>query len=194
MDNSKRKVVLITDGDDVARKTVETAAKNVGGCCISASAGNPTPLRGEEIVKLIKGARVDPVLVMLDDKGCRQKGKGERALEYIARHPDVDVLGVIAVASNTRHTKGVRIKESVALNGELAEGPVDKEGIPEPPGHKILEGDTVSVLASLKFPVVIGIGDIGKMNGHDRFEKGAELTTKAVKYVLQRSGYRTNGS
>ena len=97
----KRKVIVVTDGDEIARKTVEVAAEKVGGCCISASAGNPTPISGEKIVELIKTADKDPVLVMLDDKGCRDKGKGEMALEYIAKSPEVELIGVIAVASNT---------------------------------------------------------------------------------------------
>jgi hypothetical protein len=52
--NRRRKVVIITDGDNVARQAAETAAAQVGGRCISRSAGNPTPLRGDEIIDMIK--------------------------------------------------------------------------------------------------------------------------------------------
>lgn len=185
----KKKVVIITDGDEIARKTVETVARNMGGCCISATAGNPTPLSGEDIVKLIKTARKEPILIMLDDKGCREKGQGERALEYIAKHQDIEVLGVVAVAANTSHCHGVKVKHSITMTGQIVNGPVDKEGMQEPPGHEILEGDTVGVLDSLNIPTIIGIGDIGKMHGYDRYERGAKITTQAVKFILKRSGF-----
>lgn len=44
----KRKVILVTDGDLVAKKAVETASRNIGARCISCSAGNPTRLSGEQ--------------------------------------------------------------------------------------------------------------------------------------------------
>jgi stage V sporulation protein AE len=37
-------------------------------------------------------------------------------------------------------------------------------------------------------PVVIGIGDIGKMDGADDVKKGAPLTTKALRTIMERSG------
>jgi stage V sporulation protein AE len=190
MPKDKRKVIVVTDGDEIARKTVEVAAQNVGGCCISASAGNPTPISGETIVELIKEAQADPVLVMLDDKGCRNKGKGEMALEYIAKSEEVDLIGVIAVASNTQFCKGVRIEHAITMDGQIIDRPVNKDGIPEKVGNHILEGDTVSVLNSLNIPTVIGIGDIGKMQGRDRYDWGAKITTRAIEYILKRSGYR----
>lgn len=189
MRTMKRKVVIITDGDEIARKTVEKVAQNVGACCISASAGNPTTLTGEEIVELIKTARKDPILVMLDDRGCLGKGQGERAMEYIAHHPEIEVIGAVAVASNSGKSRGVRVKNSVDMDGQLVAGPVDKEGFPEREGHHILEGDTVGVLQSLHIPTVIGIGDIGKMHGKDRFERGAKITTQAVEFILERNGF-----
>jgi stage V sporulation protein AE len=189
MGKEKRKVIVITDGDEIARKTVEVAARKVGGCCISATAGNPTPLSGEKIVELIKEAHGDPVLVMLDDKGCRNKGKGEMALEYIAKSQDVELIGVIAVASNTELCKGVRIEHAITLDGQIIDRPVDKHGIPEKIGNQFLEGDTVSVLDSLNIPTIIGIGDIGKMHGRDRYDRGAKITTQAIRYILKRSGY-----
>ncbi|NMA15098.1 MAG: stage V sporulation protein AE [Clostridia bacterium] len=185
----KKRVVIITDGDEVAKKTVETVAQNIGGCCISATSGNPTPLNGEKIVELIKTAWKEPILVMLDDKGCRGKGRGEQALEYIAKHQDIEVLGVVAVAANTRHCHGIKIKHSITMTGQIVNGPVDKEGMPEPPGHEILEGDTVGVLDSLNIPTVVGIGDIGKMHDYDRYDRGAKITTQAVKFILKRSGF-----
>ncbi|MGI6713038.1 MAG: stage V sporulation protein AE [Bacillota bacterium] len=187
MDNDKKKVIIITDGDEVARKTVEKVAENIKGCCISASAGNPTPISGEKIVKLIKKSSAEPVLVMLDDNGHSQKGNGEIALEYLAQHPEIEVLGVLAVASNTNNVKGVHVKYSIASDRSIVNCPVDKNGNPEPPRHHILEGDTVSVLEKLNIPIIIGIGDIGKMNGKDHLKFDAPVTTEAIKYILQRS-------
>ena len=54
-------------------------------------------LKGSEIVNLIKKTAQDPVLVMFDDSGFIGEGAGEQALRYVAHHPDIEVLGVIAV-------------------------------------------------------------------------------------------------
>lgn len=40
--NEARKVILITDGDEYARKSLEAAAREIGGTCLSLSHGNPT--------------------------------------------------------------------------------------------------------------------------------------------------------
>ena len=52
--DDKRKVILITDGDEYAKRAIECVAKGYGGRCISSSKGNPSVLSGREIVKLIK--------------------------------------------------------------------------------------------------------------------------------------------
>jgi len=184
--NGKRKVILVTDGDRIAKGAVETAALNIGARCISRSAGNPTTRSGEELVELIKTAPKDPVVVMLDDRGFNGMGRGEKAMAYIARHQDIQVLGVLAVASNTEKVCGCRVNASVSRSGRVIEGPVDKCGRPK---QHLLEGDTVEVVDSLNIPLVIGIGDIGKMDGADEVEKGAPLTTKALKTILDRSGF-----
>ncbi|MGE5552641.1 MAG: stage V sporulation protein AE [Betaproteobacteria bacterium] len=177
-------VIVVTDGDRIAQGAVEEAARNVGGCTISLSAGNPTPLSGEQLVELVKQARREPVLVMVDDRGSRRKGPGEAALEYLARSDEVNLLGVVAVASNTEKVMGVPVTYSVDADGRLIEGPVDKYGTPEPVGHERVEGDTVDVLNTLDVPVVIGLGDPGKMSRQDRSSRGAALTTKAIQAVL----------
>ncbi|HEU5140927.1 MAG TPA: stage V sporulation protein AE, partial [Bacillales bacterium] len=105
----RRKVILVTDGDKYALKAVQYTAEQVGGRCISQSSGNPTSLSGEEIVELIKETPKDPVLVMVDDCGYRGEGPGEKAMRCIAEHPDVDVLGAIAVASNTDFKEWTRV-------------------------------------------------------------------------------------
>ncbi|OPZ72410.1 MAG: hypothetical protein BWY80_01136 [Firmicutes bacterium ADurb.Bin456] len=187
----KRKVILVTDGDRIAQKAVETAARNVGARCISRSAGNPTRQSGQELVKLIKDAPLDPVVVMLDDRGFSGPGRGETALAYIAGHPDIQVLGILAVASNTDKACGCRVDASVSRTGQVIEGPVDKWGLPE---KELLQGDTVGVIDGLNVPLVIGIGDIGKMDRADAAEKGAPLTTKAFQTILDRSGFNAAGS
>ncbi|MHB8171432.1 MAG: stage V sporulation protein AE [Thermincolia bacterium] len=183
----RRKVILVTDGDKMARKTVEVAARNIGARCISASAGNPTEISGDRLVQLIKATSHDPVVVMFDDVGMTGKGKGEMVLEYVSRHPDIEVLGAVAVASHTPYVEGVEVDVSVDRAGRLVEGPVNKDGEPEPANHKRLEGDTVDILNQLNVPVIIGTGDTGKMEGRDSFLAGAPVTTKAFREILERS-------
>jgi len=184
----KRKVILITDGDRAAQKAVKIAAEKVGGRYISASGGNPTPLIGSEIVELIKQTPYDPVLVMLDDRGKSDQGAGETALKYIARHPDVEVLGVLAVASHTENVRGVPVETSINRQGKIVHSAVDKEGL-EQQGKLNLKGDTVDILNELDIPLIIGEGDIGKMDGADAAAHGAPITTKAVEEILRRSGF-----
>ncbi|MBS3976947.1 MAG: stage V sporulation protein AE [Syntrophomonadaceae bacterium] len=180
--SDKRKVILVTDGDRVAQHVIEYVARKFGGRCISLSAGNPTFISGAEIVRLIKAAPYDPVFVMLDDKGKRLKGPGESALEYIVKNSDIDVIGVIAVASNTEAVNGVKVDCSITRDGQETTGAVDKNGYPT--GAAILSGDTVDILSRLSVPVIVGIGDIGKMDGLDSLEKGAPITTKAINKIL----------
>ncbi|MFY0542993.1 stage V sporulation protein AE [Brevibacillus sp. H7] len=187
MENQRRKVILITDGDYVAQKAVEAVAKEVGGRCISLSAGNPTPLSGSQMVQLIKMAANDPVLVMFDDNGNYGRGQGEQAIEYVVKHPDIEVLGAIAVASNTKWVHGTSVRYSVDNQGRIVEEAVDKDGY----SHKDLDnhiyGDTVDILNSLQVANVIGIGDIGKMEGKDHVRYGCPITLRAVKWILERS-------
>lgn len=185
INTKKRRVILVTDGDRVARGAVEIAAKNIGGRCISASAGNPTPITGTQMVELIKQAKYDPVVVMVDDRGSRYKGKGECVLEHVARHPDLEVIGVLAVASNTNCKEGTKVDYSLDKNKNRIEGQVDKEGN-KISNQSVIMGDTVDVLNELKerVPFVIGVGDIGKMDGKDNPHKGATVTTKALELIM----------
>lgn len=185
----KRKVILVTDGDLVAKAAVETAARNIGARCISSSAGNPTEKTGREIINLIRETPHDPVVVMVDDRGKVGEGKGEAVMREIAATPDIDVLGVVAVASNSEGEYGVKVNYSITNNGEIVPYSVDKEGVETK--SKILLGDTVGVINTLDIPLVIGIGDPGKMNFMDDVQMGAPITTKAFVEILKNQDIMT---
>lgn len=172
-----------------AKRAVEAATAKIGARCISCSAGNPTRLSGEQLVTLIKKTPHDPVVVMLDDKGYHGRGKGERALEHLATHPEIEVLGVLAVASNTELTEAVDVDCSVTSSGQISPMAVNKSGNVKNELTASLAGDTVEVLDRLNVPVIVGIGDIGKMYGADDPERGAPVTTKALEEILNRSGH-----
>lgn len=186
--NKRRRVILITDGDEYARRAVEMVAKEIGARCISMSAGNPSKHSGVELIKMIRKAKNEPVLVMFDDSGYVGEGAGEHALKYIATHQEIEVLGVIAVASKTKREEWTKIHISIDQNGEFTHYGVDKYGIPEMDVGR-MSGDTVYVLDELKLPIVVGVGDIGKMGKRDSYEVGAPITKKAVDYILERSGF-----
>ncbi len=189
--DKKIRVILVTDGDRVAQEAVESIGSSLGLRCISASAGNPTPISGKKIVDLLKTVPYDPVLVMFDDKGHSEKAEGEQALEYVANHPDIEVLGVVAVASNTTGIDGVHADACVDSHGHVIDLSVDKKG--EIKANKDCDcepriiGDTVDVLNDLEIPVIIGVGDIGKMDKHDDLSRGAPITRKAIEEILKRS-------
>lgn len=185
----KRKVILITDGDRIARETVEEVARRVGGRCISASAGNPTLLTGPDLVRLIQEAAHDPVLVMFDDCGSQGKGPGETALEHVVNHPGVEVLGVVAVASNCYAAAGVQVDVALDQKGHCVEHGVDKDGSVVNGAPLRIYGDTVDVLNQYQFPLVVGIGDVGKMENYDDPLWGAPITTKAVQLILKQAGF-----
>ena len=122
---------------------------------------------------------------MLDDRGEVGAGKGEKALEHLLLDKDLEILGVIAVASNTSQVRGVKVDESVDYYGHIVGGPVDKNGNPEPKGHQLLEGDTSEILARYPEVKVVGCGDLGKMQGQDNPGHGAMITTKCIKELLR---------
>lgn len=181
----RKKVIFVTDGDTKARHVVEEAARRIGGRCISASAGNPSPLEPQELLSAIHSAAGEPVLVMVDDCGLRRKGPGEAVLEALIKEPSLNVMGVLAVASDTSRVEGVPVIESVARTGRVIDGPVDKDGYPEPDGHAKVEGDTVDVLNRLDVPVIVGIGDLGKQDDAD---DSARITTRAIEEIMRLAG------
>lgn len=184
----KRKVILITDGDYYAKKAVEVVAKEIGGRCISMSQGNPTSHSGAELIQLIHQAKSDPVLVMFDDSGYVGEGAGEHAMKYVANDKSIEVLGILAVASKTHREEWSRVDVSIDRYGQLTPNGVDKYGIEELEEGKII-GDTVYCIDSLDVPVVVGIGDIGKMSRKDDYRKGAPITKQAIELILERGGY-----
>jgi len=182
----KRKVIIVTDGDRVAKEAVEIAASNIGAICISESAGNPTVLTGQEIIERIMEAEHDPVVVMVDDRGIKGKGPGEAAMEVILKDEKLDVLGIVAVSSNGKDCNGLDVTCSITKDGNVIEGAVDKYG--NKAETKRICGDTLSILKKIKHELIIGIGDPGKMDFNDEISKGAPVTTKALKEILIRSG------
>ncbi|MGB7605066.1 MAG: stage V sporulation protein AE [Lutisporaceae bacterium] len=181
----KRKVILVTDGDDIARKAVELAAANIGARCISKSAGNPTHLPGYKIIELIKQAKWDPIIVMADDRGHTGEGNGEHIIRDIAKCPEVEIIGVIAVASNTEGVQGIEVDFSITKYGNIVKRTVDKCG--NPTDGKVINGDTVDILNMIEVPIIVGIGDPGKMNGKDGCGIGAPVITKAMRQIISRS-------
>jgi hypothetical protein len=182
----KHKVILVTDGDMVAKGAIEKATTNIGGRCISASAGNPTILTGREILDKINEAEHDPVVVMVDDRGWKGEGPGEMAMDTILQDKNVDVLGIIAVSSNGKDCNGLNVTCSVTKEGKIIENAVDKYG--NNMHNDNICGDTLSILRNKKDILIVGMGDPGKMDYNDEITKGAPITTMALKEILKRSG------
>jgi stage V sporulation protein AE len=189
----KRRVILVTDGDEFAWRTIKYISDQIGGRCICQSHGNPTRLTGEELVKLILQTPYDPVFVMFDDSGAIGEGTGEQALKYVATHEQIEVLGVIAVASKTKQHEWTTVDVCIDRDGVLTEYGVDKKGVRELEIGRI-NGDTVYCLDQLDIPVIVGIGDIGKMDYRDHINSGSPITRKAVEIILERSGYYGNSA
>lgn len=179
----KRRVIIVTDGDKIAQKVVETAAKNINGRCISMSAGNPTVLDGKEIIKLIKDAKYDPVVVMVDDRGDNGIGSGEKAMDEIINDENIELMGIVAVASNTPNSRGVKVDCSIDKHGNIIGKAVDKYGNAK--DTKILKGDTVNILSEVSLPYIVGLGDPGKMDGKDDIEIGAPIITIAMEEIIK---------
>lgn len=189
----KKRVIIVTDGDEYAHRAIEQVAHQIGGRCISQSQGNPTLLTGEEIVHLILQTPYDPVFVMFDDCGYIGEGRGEQALIHVAKDQRIDVLGVIAVASKSSQMEWTKVDVCVNRDGDITPYGVDKDGFEEVEMGR-LNGDTVYCLDRLNIPIVVGIGDIGKMGHIDDYKKGAPITKKAVNLILERSGNQWSNS
>ncbi|WP_353892328.1 stage V sporulation protein AE [Proteinivorax hydrogeniformans] len=182
----KKKVIIVTDGDKVAKSCVEKAAEKLNLRCISSSAGNPTELEGKEIKDLVMESEGLTVLVMVDDRGRAGQGKGERVTEYLVNQEDIEIIGALAVASNSPAVEPINPDKSITLTGDFVSHGVDKDGV-EVSDNKIY-GDTVENLESLGIDNIIGIGDIGKMCGKDSIAEGVPVTIKAIEEILKING------
>ncbi|AUW93630.1 stage V sporulation protein AE [Sulfobacillus sp. hq2] len=185
----KTPIIIVTDGDQTAYHAIEEASAALHLHPLKASRGNPTPLTGQELLEAIAKAPQEPVVVMVDDRGEAGTGRGEEDLEVLMNSDEVEVLGVVAVAANTHPVDGVTIDSSVTKTGKVVKGQaVDKGG--NAVKTNVLHGDTVDVLADDVGDVpIIGLGDPGKMGGHDAIGHGVPATRRALEEVLQRSGY-----
>lgn len=177
-----RDVIIVTDGDETAWHAIAAASKSLGLTPLARSRGNPTAADADAIVAAAQAAPSGTVVLMVDDQGDSGRGPGERVLAQLLRDERVHVLGVVAVASNTHGVQGVVPDVSVGQAGTPAPGAVDKLGRPT---SGPLLGDTVDVLreAPHRIPVV-GLGDPGKMRGHDRLEDGVPATRAALQVIL----------
>lgn len=184
----KPNVIIVTDGDLCAKNAIEIATSNIKGRCISRTAGNPTEISGAEIIECIKRAPNNLVVIMVDDKGNNNSGFGEMAMEYIINCKEVNVLGVVAVASNTKNVKGIKVDCSVDKDGLVIDKAVNKDG-KEKQGKKII-GDTLGVLNYKVVPIIVGVGDIGKMEERDNITKGAPIITIALQKILEFNNYK----
>lgn len=182
----KKKVIFVTDGDASAKRALEHVTESIGGTCISSIGENNERLPYHELCDLITNAKREPVIVLFDDCGYQMEGLGERAMRYVATQENIEVIGAIAVASTTHYSEWTRVDVSIDRFGNLTEYGVDKDGLPDIELGRI-DGDTVSILDQLNIPIIVGIGDIGKMAGHDAIEKGAPITKMVIQLILERS-------
>lgn len=182
-------VIIVTDGDEAARGAVETACCDLDLFFLKLSAGNPTPLSGPEAINYVLQAPRAPVVVTVDDHGQPGVGRGEEVMECLLRETRIDVLGVLAVASNTR-AKGIPVDCSVTAQGHIVSCPVNKLGASKPaqPG---LQGDTLEIMHKHPEVMIIGCGDPGKMDGQDDKCQGAAITSRCLQEIIDRSKHKT---
>jgi stage V sporulation protein AE len=183
----RKQVIIVTDGDKTAKQAVKQAGEKLDLEVMVDSGGNPTPCSGAKLIDEINESDSSLAVVMVDDNGDLELGKGEQVLETLLDTPQLEVLGVLAVASEAKEAEGISPDLCVNRMGEIIDGPVNKQGEAEPGSHQILEGDTVDILNDFSNLLIVGIGDIGKMEGQDNPEKGAPITTQAIKVILRRS-------
>ena len=91
---------------------------------------------GKKVIELIRQAKWDPVVVMADDKGNVGEGSGESVIRDIAESPDIEIIGVLAVASNSVGVLGIDVDFSITKYRNLVNKSVDKCGNP-------LDGKTI---------------------------------------------------
>lgn len=179
-----RKVIIVTDGDSIAKKVIEKAAVKSGCRTLSISSGNPTRITGSEMVRLIKCVKHDPVIVMADDRGDVGRGSGEKAIDYLIKSREVDVMGIIAVASNTKNASGIKVNYSIDKDGKISENSVDKHGNIKM--SKVLIGDTVNTINPSSVNCVVGVGDPGKTECDGDMDRECSNLTKAINIIINK--------
>lgn len=185
--NNRKQVIVITDGDEYARKTMDYLAPLFGGTCLSHLSDNPTKASSKQVMEAVKSAPSDLVFVLVDDAGWHGIGAGEHILIDMYKDSTIKIIGAIAVASHTKNLEWTRFTFAIDNEGNLTANGVDKEGIPiEDVGR--INGDTVYALDQVDLPIVVAIGDIGKMYGRDDIKKGSPITRKAIELILERGG------
>lgn len=178
------RLIIVTDGDSSAQEAVQAASSRLGLYPLMITGGNPTHITGEKALDYILTTPYDPVVIMVDDKGKKGMGPGEHLLDIILKDTRVNVLGVVAVASDTR-VRGVAVDQSVTCDLRIVNAPVDKHGYIEKEGHHRLEGDTVEILRHHPELFIVGCGDLGKMDGRDSIEHGARITEQCFRQILK---------
>ncbi|MFB4160651.1 stage V sporulation protein AE [Geomicrobium sp. JSM 1781026] len=181
------KVIFVTDGDAIAVKAVLAATKVLHLGCIILSGGNPSVCTYEDLHKAILHSKHDTTVVMFDDAGTTSVGPGERLMKRLVEEGHIHVLGALAVSSANRSGDWTRVNVSIDRNGNLVSNGVDKEGIEELDDHRVY-GDTVYILDQLALPIIVGVGDLGKMGGKDHPHHGSPVTQRALHLILERSG------
>lgn len=185
--SGKVRVIIVTDGDSSAQDAVHTASIRLGLYPLMITGGNPTHITGKTALDHILNAPYDPVVMMVDDKGKKGMGPGEHLLDTILKDKRLTVIGVVAVASDTR-VRGVAVDKSVTCDLKVVNAPVDKHGYEEIEGHHRLEGDTVEILRHHPALFMVGCGDLGKMDGRDSIEHGARITEQCFREILNHAG------
>ncbi|GAA5415419.1 hypothetical protein Pryu01_00443 [Paraliobacillus ryukyuensis] len=180
-----KEIIIITDGDHFARKAMDVISQQIGGVALTALADNPSKIDANTIIKTIQHIDAELIYVLIDDAGFSGIGSGEHILKTLAHEPSITIIGAVAVAAHTKNKEWTRISFAIDQDGNITSKGVNKEGIPIYDDKRI-NGDTVYLLDQLSIPTVVGIGDIGKMQGRDDVSKGCPITRKAIEMILER--------
>ncbi|QQK79811.1 stage V sporulation protein AE [Salicibibacter cibi] len=180
-----KQIIYVTDGDAAAAKAVATATKTIGIGCLTLSGGNPTNCTYEQLLKSINETTDEIIVLLFDDAGQPYEGRGETLMIRLANEKEINVIGALAVASTERSGDWTKVDVSVDRYGKLSERGVDKEGFRDIEENRI-HGDTVYCLDQLPIPVIVGIGDLGKMGGRDDSKRGAPVTATALQVIIER--------
>ncbi|WP_276202156.1 stage V sporulation protein AE [Salsuginibacillus kocurii] len=179
--------MFVTDGDSKAIQAVKNAARHLQlGVVVSSP-----PLA--KMTGQINRQPFSRVVVLFDDYGSHEIGVGEELMQQLSEDPRYEIIGALAVASTAHQYDWTHVDVSIDRFGEITQYGVDKEGWTELEVQRI-KGDTTSVLDQLSIPLIVGIGDLGKMGRRDDPVFGSEITLKALQFVLEREGIRSEQS